>query len=142
MPKEQNIDFLSIIKEVFDPVFKEFGLLINNELAWDGRGESSVMVSNKDVDLIFYVGISPLFYYCSVSIRPTKEKGDPQGLDVAAIAKAKEPTYKRRPMGAQTREEAKKMFEIEKEDLLKYCRDFLVGDLSSWSKISKIVAES
>ncbi len=148
MPKEENIDFPSIIKDVFDSVFKEFGFRLDNQMEWDGRGEYSVMASKEGMALGIYVGISQLFYYCSVSIRLSgdiAEKATPhvrrRHLGVAAIAKGLDPNYKQRRKAAQTREEVRAAFEAEKDDLLKYCSDILSGDVSSWSRIADPIAE-
>jgi hypothetical protein len=146
MPKETDIDFLSIIKEVFDPVFKDYGFVLSNEMKWDGQGEDSVTASKDSIDLVFYVGVSQLFYYCSVGIKLSGELAEKatsrvgyRGLGVAAIAEALDPSYKQRRKAAQTKEEVREMFEAEKEDLLKYCSDILSGDVSSWSRIVKSI---
>jgi hypothetical protein len=146
MPKENNIDFLSIIKEVFDPVFKEYGFTLNNELVWDGQGEDSVTASKDGMDLVFYIGVSQLFYYCSVGIKLSDHLAEKvtsrvkhRSLGVTAIAKALDPSYKARRKAAQTREEAREMFEAEKEALLKYCTDILSGDVSTWYRIVKSI---
>ena len=148
MSKEANIDFLPIIKEVFDPVFKQFGFVLDNEMEWDGRGEDSITASKDDMTLFFYVGITQFFYYCSVGIRLSGELAEKatsregyRHLGVTAIAKGLDPSYTQREEAAQTREEVRAAFEAEKQDLLKYCSDILSGDVSSWSRVVDPMAE-
>ena len=148
MPKEANIDFLSIIKDVFEPVLQNFGFVINNELECNGAGEYSTTALKDGIALVFYVGVSQLFYYCSVSIKLSGEIAEKatshlryRSLGVAAIAKGRDPDHKQPRKAAQTKEEVKAMFEAEKEDLLKYCSDILSGDVSSWSRIADPLAE-
>ena len=147
MPKETNIDFLSIIREVFDPIFKEFGLIINDQTPWDGRDKYSVSASNDSIDLIFYLGASQLYYHCSLQIKLTGEMANKatkhvnhRQLGVATIACNLDPKYEKSPKGAQTVEEVKAMLEANKDDLLKYCSDILSGDVSSWSRIADRLA--
>ena len=147
MPREANIDLLSVINDVFEPVFQKFGFVINTELDRSTSGEYSTTASKEGITLGFYVGLSPLFYYCSVSISLSGEiaeratsRSKYQSLGVAAIAKAIDPSYKQRRKAAQTKEEVRASFEAEREDLLKYCSDILAGDVSAWSKIADSLA--
>jgi hypothetical protein len=149
MPKEPNIDLLPIIKEVFDSVFVDYGFELKSEAIWDGRGENVITASKGDMDLNFYLGTSPMFYYCSAGIKlsgNTAEKATPhvkyRSMGVSAIAKGLNPDYKRPTKGAQTKEDVKELFEAEKDDLLKYCKDILLGDVSSWSQIADQMAEN
>jgi hypothetical protein len=148
MPKDPNIDLLPIIKEVFDSVFKDYGFELKNEAIWDGRGENVITASKGDIDLNFYLGTSPMFYYCSVGIKLSGDIAEKatshvkyRSMGVSAIAKELDPNYKRPSKGAQTKEEVKELFEAEKADLLKYCKDILLGDVSSWSRIADQMAE-
>jgi hypothetical protein len=148
MPKDPNIDLLPIIKEVFDSIFRDYGFELKSEAIWDGRGENVITASKGDMDLNFYLGTSPMYYYCSVGIKLsgyTAEKATShvkyRSMGVSAIAKGLDPNYKRPPKGAQTKEEVKELFETEKSDLLKYCKDILLGDVSSWSRIAEQMAE-
>ena len=148
MPREANIDFQSIINDVFEPVLQKFGFVIKNELDWSGAGEYSTTASKDGITLTFYVGLSPLFYYCSVSISLSGELAEKatsrsknRSLGVAAIAKRLNPSYKQQRKAAQTKEEVRAMFEAEKEDLVKYCSDILSGDVTSWYKIADSLAE-
>ncbi|MBK9924874.1 MAG: hypothetical protein IPP66_06225 [Anaerolineales bacterium] len=147
MPKDSNIDFLLLVKEVFSSVFDDYGFALKNEVNWDGRGENIITASKGDVDISFYIGISPMFYYCSAAIKlsgETGEKATPhqkyRSISVSAIAKGRNPNYKRTPKGAQTKEEVKELLEFEKEDLIKYCKDILLGDISFWAPIANQMA--
>jgi len=148
MPRDANIDFLSIIKEVFDSVFKDYGFKLIEEATWDGRGEDLITATKGDMDLIFYVTTLPMFHYCSVGIKltgATAEKATPyvkyRSLGLSAIAKRLDTNYNRVSEGVQTKEEVKDLFEAEKKDLLTYCKDILLGDVSAWSRIADQMAE-
>ncbi len=150
MPKESNIELLPIIKDVFDSVFRDYGFKLQNEAIWDGQGENVITASKGDIALNFYLGTSQLFYYCSAGIELSGNIGEKatshlkyRNLGVSAIAKALDPNFKRPPKGAQTKKEVIELFEIEKDNLLKYCKDILLGDVSSWSRIAdQMVAAS
>ena len=148
MPKDPNIDFLSIVKEVFSSVFSDYGFALTDKADWDGRGESTITASKGDIDINFYVGVSQLFYYCSAGIKlsgETGEKATPhvksRSLGISAIAKGIDPTYKSNNRAAQTAEEVKKAFEAERDDMIKYCKDILLGDVSSWTSVANQLAE-
>jgi hypothetical protein len=144
MPKEMNIEFAAIIREVFDPVFQTYGFRLQDEATWDGQGENSLTASKDGMELNFYLGTSPLFYYCSVIIHlvgEVAEKATPYSkyrrLDVSTIAEALDPTFKPSLKGAQTNEEVRALFELQRENLLKYCSDILSGNLSSWTRVAE-----
>lgn len=61
MPKENNIPFLSLIKEIFDPIFKDYGFELQEEARWNGMGEYVVTAQKGELELSFYLGISQLF---------------------------------------------------------------------------------
>jgi hypothetical protein len=144
MPKETNIDFVSIIREVFDPVFQRFGLALQSEMTWNGQGENLLTASKDGLDVIFYLANSPLFYYGTVAIRVGGElakKATPHSkyhsLDISTIAEELDPQFKPSLKGAQTNEEVRELFEVQKENLLKYCSDILSGDVSSWPQVAE-----
>jgi hypothetical protein len=144
MPKEQDIPFLSIIKEAFGPVFEEYGFEIQDKAVWTGRGEYIITAKKTDIELNFYLGVSQLFYYCSIGIRLSGKMGkratnDPKyrNIGVSKIAKCLDPEYNSSRKSPQTSEDVKKQFESRKEDLLKYCSDILAGDVSSWPAVVK-----
>lgn len=142
MPKESNIDFLPIIIDVFESVFNDYSFQLLDNITWNGQGENILTALKKEIELNFYVGTSPLFYYCSVGIKLTEETAKKMSLNsknynigVSAIAKELDPSYKQSRKGAQTVEEVRNLFEAEKKDLLKYCEDILLGDVSSLIRV-------
>ena len=148
MPKDPNIDFLSIVKEVFSSVFSDYGFVLMDDVNWDGHGENKITASKGNIDINFYLGASQLFYYCSAGIKlsgETGEKATPhvksRSLGISAIAKGIDPTYKSNNRAAQTAEEVKKAFEAERDDMIKYCKDILLGDVSSWTSVANQLAE-
>jgi hypothetical protein len=103
-------------------------------------GEYIVTAKKGDIELNFYLGLSQLLYYCSVGIKLSGELGeratpDPKArnIGVSAIAECLDPEYKLSKKASQTSEEVSQTFENRKEDLLKYCKDILSGDVSIWS---------
>ena len=142
MPKEKDIPFYSIIKETFGSVTEDFGFELQDEAVWSGMGEYIIIAKKGDIELNFYLGMSQLFYYCSVGIKLSgelgkKATGDPKfrNLGVSTIAKCLDPDYKHSGKSPQTSEEVKHAFENRKEDLLKYCKDILSGDVSIWPTV-------
>ena len=149
MPKEKDIPFLSIIKETFGSVFEEYGFELQEEAVWTGMGEYIITAKNGDVALNFYLGLSQLFYLCSVGIKLSGELGERatpdskyRNMGVSTIAECLDPEYKLSRKNPQTSEEVKQEFEDRKEDLLKYCKDILSGDVSVWPAIISRLKES
>ena len=144
MPKEKDIPYLEIIKETFGPVFEDFGFELQKEVVWTGMGEYIITARKTDIEMNFYLGVSQLFYYCSVGIRLSgklgkRATGDPKfrNLGVSTIAKYLDPGNNPSRKNPQTSEEVKKQFESRKEELLKYCNGILLGDVSVWSTVVK-----
>ena len=142
MPKEKDIPFLSIIKETFGSVFEAYGFDFHGEAIWTGKGEYILTAKKSDIELNFYLGTSRLFYYCSVGIQMSGALGekattDPKfrNIGVSVIAECLDPEYKLSRKSPQTSEEVKRDFENRKEDLLKYCKDILSGDVSIWPTV-------
>ena len=148
MPKEQDIPFLTIIQETFGSVFEDYGFEPQGEAVWTGMGEYIITARKDDIELNFYLGISQLFYYCSIGIKLSGTVGeratpDPKfcNLGVIVIAECLDPDYKLSRKSPQTSEEVKLDFENRKEDLLKYCKDILSGDVSIWSTVVDCLKE-
>ncbi len=142
MPKEKVILFLPIIKETFGSVFEEYGFELQDKAVWTGMGEYIITARKTDIELNFYLGVSQLFYYCSVGIRLSGKLGRRATTDqklrelgVSVIAECLDPEYKRSRKSPQTSEEVRHQFESRKEDLLKYCKDILLGDVSIWPRV-------
>jgi hypothetical protein len=148
MPREQDIPFLTIIQETFGSVFEKYSFELQGEAKWSGMGEYILTAKKDDIELNFYLGVSQLFYYCSVGIRVSGKVGekattDPKfrNMGVSVIAKCLDPDYKPSTKSPQTSEEVKQDFENRKEDLLKYCKDILSGDVSIWKTVVKCLKE-
>jgi len=62
------------------PYSKITVLNFNDEALWTGMGEYIITASKEDIELNFYLGVSKLFYYCSVGIRLSGKLGDAQLL--------------------------------------------------------------
>ena len=144
MPKETNIDFVSIIRDIFDPVFQTYGLKLQNETTWNGQGENLLTASKEGLELIFYLANSPLFYYGTVAIHVVGElakRATPHSkyhsLDISTIAEELDAQFRPSLKGAQTHTEVSELFEVQKENLLKYCSDILSGDVSSWTRVAE-----
>ena len=148
MPRDPNVDFLAIIKDVFSPDLSDYGFTLQDEVTWNGAGEYTIIATKSDIDLNFHIGISPMFYYCSMGIKLSGEAGEKatphakyRSMDISTLAEGLDPNYKRISKGAQTKEEVKESFEAEKDDLLTYCKDILLGDVSSWTPIANQMAK-
>ena len=148
MHREQDIPFPTIIQETFGSMFEEYGFELQGEAKWSGMGEYILTAKKNDIELNFYLGLSQLFYYCSVGIRLSGEVGDRATTDpkfrnmvVSVIAKCLDPDYKPSKKSPQTSEEVKQAFEKCKEDLLKYCKDILSGDVTIWATVVKCLKE-
>jgi len=145
MPKENDIPFYSIINETFSSVFEEYGFeLEQDEAVWTGAGEYIITAQKGDIALNFYLGLSQLFYYCSIGIKLSGELGKRatpdakyRNLGVSTIAECLDPEYKLSRKSPQTSDEVTQKFEDPRKDLLKYCKNILSGDMSSWSALVK-----
>ena len=148
MHREQDIPFPTIIQETFGSMFEEYGFELQGEAKWSGMGEYIITAKKNDIELNFYLGLSQLFYYCSVGIRLSGEVGerattDPKfrNMGISVIAECLDPDYKPSKKSPQTSEEVKQAFEKCKEDLLKYCKDILSGDVTIWATVVKCLKE-
>ena len=148
MPREKDIPFLTIIQETFGSVFEDYGFELQGEAIWTGMGEYIITAKKGDIALNFYLGMSQLFYYCSVGIELSGDVGeratiDPEFRDIgiSVIAECLDPEYKISRKNPQTSEEVKQDFKNRKEDLLKYCKDILSGDVSIWPTVVKCLKE-
>ena len=144
MPREKGIQFLPLVKEVYNPVFRDFGFEIQEEAEWDGHGEYTVIASKGEMSLVFYLGLVPLFYYFDIGIKLSgslakKLTSDlyhqKHSIGMMAIANHLNSDYKPQKRGNQTKEELINAMEKRKEDLLQYCSDILAGDISILSDV-------
>src|SRR5262245_55945807 len=68
MFKNPDVRFLESIKEVFEPVFKEYGFDIHEEVVRNRAGEDEVKARKNDITLVYFLGHTRQFYLCSSSI--------------------------------------------------------------------------
>jgi hypothetical protein len=144
MSKEKDIPFLEIVKETFSSVFEDYGFELQDKAIWTGTGEYIITARKTDIELNFYLGMSRLFYHCSVGIKLSGKLGkrattDPKyrNMGVTTIAECLDPEHKLSRKSPQTSEEVKTEFGNRKEDLLMYCSDILSGDVSIWITVVK-----
>ena len=148
MSKDQDLQFVQSVKEVFDSVFKEYGFEFQNDAIWNGKGEYTVKASKTDLELIYYLGLTPTFYLFSLGINLLGQLAEKATLNkhyhsigVTAIAKCLDKDYKYSPSRIQTKEELIEALKKEKVDLLKYCQGVLSGDVSTWSEVVNCLEE-
>lgn len=149
MPRENNIPFLPLIKEIFSSVLKDYGFDLQEEAIWTGMGEYVITAQKDDIELNFYLGTSQLFYYCDLGLKLSGELGkkatpDPKyrKLGVSVIASCLDPEYTHSRKMPQTKEEVKQTFEKQKAELLKYCIGVLSGDISIWPVVVKCLKKN
>jgi len=127
--------FFLTINEIFDSVIRDYGFEIYEE------NERLVIAKKDGCELIFRLEAA---LYCSLGIKLSgelaqKATSDPyyryRELGVSAIAKCLDPSYKRPFKRTETEEDLKDVLERHKEELLKYCRNILLGDVSSWQRV-------
>lgn len=131
-----ELQFFSIINEVFGTVIQDYGFEIYEE------NKNLIIARKGDIDVIFRLESVNLSYYFSLEIRLSGKLGknatsDPsyRHLGVAAIARCLDPNYTRPVKKANTEDDLREIAEGHKEELLKYCKSILLGDVSSWQKI-------
>lgn len=141
MPKDTNIQFLKLIHEVFDPILSKYGFIIQDEEKWI-QPETAVFAKKDDIELAFRLGSSQLFWYFSLELKLSgllgeRATSDPKyrGFGVSAIAECLNPSYKKNMKASQTEKELQERMESDKAELLQYCEDVLLGDVSNWQKI-------
>ncbi len=150
MPNDIDLQFLQSIKEIFDPVFKDYGFELQGESVWNGHGEYLVIATHGDITLDFYLTVIPLssVRYCSLGIKLSGKLAKKatankhyHSVDVMVIAKVLDPDFQHPSMEIRTGQELKEILQKEKECLLKYCKDILSGDVSKWQKVVKYLEE-
>ncbi len=144
MFKNPDIQFVESIKKVFDSVFKEYGFELQEELQWNGAGEDTIKASKKDITLVYYFGHTPEFYLCSIGISLSGELAERatsirhyHNMTVTGIAKFLDKDFNPVRVNVYNNEDLVKALEQGKEVLLKYCKDILSGDVSSWTEVVK-----
>ena len=94
MPKDTNIQFLTLIHEVFDSTMRDYELTVHE------TSEDLVIAQKGDLDLIFRLEATRLFYYFSLEIKLSGKLGEKATTDssyrhlgVTAIAKCLDLNY-------------------------------------------------
>jgi hypothetical protein len=142
MFKNPDIQFVESIKKVFEPVFKEYGFELQEEVVWNGAGEDEVRARKNDITLVYFLGHTRRSYLCSLSIflsGQLAERTTPirhyHHMAVTAIAHYLDKDFQFSGIDVYTNEDLIRALEQEKEVLLKYCKEILSGDLSIWPEI-------
>jgi hypothetical protein len=152
MSKATDLQFGESIREVFSPIFRDYGFELQGDSAWDGHGEYFVTAKKDDIALNFYLSVTPLSpdCYCTLAVAlsgklaqkaVSKNRKANTSFDVMSIAEALDPDYKRPQGKIQTTQDLKAILGEEKKCLLKYCQGVLSGDMLIWSKVVKHFAE-
>ena len=140
MPKDADIPFLKLIHDVFDEVFVKYGFIIQEEEKWT-QPETAILARKGDIELAFRLWSSLLFWYFSLEISLLGKLGEEatsdlkyRSLGLESIAECLDTNYKINIKAAQTEEELRERMKSDKEELIKYCEDILMGDVSNWKK--------
>src|SRR6266545_3056891 len=116
MSKATDLQFLQSIKEIFDPVFKDYGFELRDEAVWSGQGEYLVTATHNDIALNFWLSVVPMSPVCYLTFAITltgelaKKATSNQGqrdtsLGAINFAEVLEPDFKRPPDEIQTNQE-------------------------------------
>ena len=147
MPKDSDLKLLPAVQKIFGPVFEECGFELR-------PGESkieyqtSVVAKKGDIELAFYLEVTYKFYLCSIGIRLTGELGEKVSSDpcyreigASVIAEQLNPGYESPTKHIQTRDDLYRALEVDKAELLKYCKDILMGDITPWQYALKSILD-
>ena len=127
--------FFRTIEEIYESIFRDYGFEMYEE------NDNLVIARKPDCELVFRLERA---LYCSLGIKLSgqlaqKATSDPyyrfRELGVSAIAKCLDPNYKRPFKRTETLEDLQAVLEGHKEELLKYCGNILLGDVSSWQQV-------
>ena len=144
MPIKPHIYFVESIKQVFDPIFKEYNFELHEEVVWNGAGEYEVRAKKHGITLVYFLGVAPGYYLCSSSIFISGQLAESttpirhyHHMAVTAIAHYLDKDFHFTGIDVYTNEDLVRALDQEKEILLKYCKDILSGDLSIWQEVVK-----
>lgn len=147
MLKDSGLKLLLAVQEIFAPVFEECGFELQ-----PGEGkieyQTSVVAKKGDIELAFYLEVTYKFYLCSIGIRLTGELGEKVSSDAryreigaSVIAEQLNPGYKSPTKHIRTKDDLYRTLETDKAELLKYCKDILMGDITSWQYALKSILD-
>ncbi len=141
MPKDKNIRCFKLISDVFGSFLLEYKFEIYEE------SRKMIIARKGDIELLFRLEETYLFYDVSVEIRLSGKTGESatsnpscRHLGIDAIAKCVNPDHKMFLKKAQTENELREILDVNKEVLLKYCKDILSGDISMWQNIANCLS--
>jgi len=138
MPKDPNVSFSKLVDDVFNSVIHDYHLNCREE------NTRLLIASKEELELVFRLEAIPLFYYFSLELKLSGNLAEQatsdtyyrgRGLGVSAIAQCLDINYKPSIKGAQTESELRELLETGRDELLKYCKDILLGDVSSWQVV-------
>jgi len=142
MFKVNDREFVDLVYEIFGNTMQELGFEFIKE-------DKKLLYAKKgDIQLIFRLEIIPKVCLFSLEIMLLGELGERatvqtfyRSLDVTTIAKYSDPKYEVPSGIPSTENELRDSMELQKTDLLKYCKYILNGDVSLWSKIVDLITE-
>jgi len=147
MPKDPDLKLIPAVEEIFGPVFKEYGFELQSRES-QLEYENKVVAKKGGIELVFRLGGTQMFYLCSIGIRLSGELGekvssDPRYREIGAsvIAKRLNPGYESPTKHIQTKEDLHRTLEADKAELLKYCKDILMGDITPWQEALKAILD-
>lgn len=136
MPKDRNIAFSKLVKDVFGLVIQDYDFKYRDD------NEQLIVAGKGEIEIIFRLEEIPLFYYFSLEIRLSGDTAKQatsdkryRTLGVSTVTECLDPQYKSPLRGSQTESELRELMETSRDELLKYCSEILGGDVSSWQKV-------
>jgi hypothetical protein len=132
--------FIELVHEIFGTTMQELGF----EFVEESR---KLLYARKgDVQLIFRLEVARHIYLFSLEILLLGNLGERatsksyyRNLAVTTIAKFSDPKYSISSHNPSTEDELREAMEIQKRELLKYCKSIFNGDISLWSTIVDLV---
>jgi hypothetical protein len=145
--KEPDLELLPAVQEIFAPVFEEYGFELLPEEKQISY-QTSVVAKKGDIELIFYLESTYRFYLCSIEIGLTGELGekvssDPRYRSIGAsvIAERLNPGYESPVKHILTKGQLYRTLEADKAELLTYCKEILLGDITPWQAALKSILD-
>ena len=142
MSKDHELDFLQLVSETFDSVFKKYAFRFQKESIWSSRGRYHTTSAVKgDIELVFYLAEISEFCHLSIQIRVSGKSAEKvtsktfRNISIGEIARRIDPKYSHRDNEIRTKQDLKEALEAGKECLLRYCEGILLGDVSSWLNV-------
>ena len=145
--KEPDLKLFLAVQEIFAPVFEEYGFELLPEEKQISY-QTSVVAKKEDIELVFRLESTYMFYLCSIGIKLTGELGkkvssDPRYRELGAsvIAERLNPGYESPVKEILTKSHLYRTLESDKAELLKYCKEILLGDITPWQAALKSILD-